>query len=115
MDSKLLQKDVAKIFGVTEGCITNWEKNRSIPQIQYFPRIIQFLGYLPFDFDLATLPGKLKAYRNIKGMSQKRLGKILDVDGATVCSWEQGEFQPYNRTLKRIYKLFSDDELFLNR
>jgi DNA-binding transcriptional regulator YiaG len=27
MDSKLLQKDIAKILGVIEDCITNWEKN----------------------------------------------------------------------------------------
>jgi DNA-binding XRE family transcriptional regulator len=35
MDSKLLQKDVAKIFGVTEDCIINWEKDRSIPPVQF--------------------------------------------------------------------------------
>ena len=116
MDSKLLQKDVAKIFGVTEDCITNWEKNRSIPQIQFMPSITQFLGYLPFSFDLTTLSGKLKAYRHVKGISQKKLGTMLNVDGATICSWEQGESQPYQRTLNKIYALFdevSDVELAL--
>ncbi|WP_211166349.1 helix-turn-helix domain-containing protein [Mucilaginibacter robiniae] len=106
IDSKLLQKDVAKILGVTEDCITNWEKNRSIPQIQFFPNIIQFLGYLPYSFDLTTLSGKLKAYRHVKGISQKKLGTMLNVDGATICSWEQGESQPYQRTLQKINTLF---------
>lgn len=108
MDSKLLQKDVAKIFGVTEDCITNWEKNRSIPQIQFMPSVIKFLGYLPFSFDLTTMSGKLKTYRHLKGISQKKLGKMLNVNGATISSWEQGENQPYQRTLNKIYELFNE-------
>jgi DNA-binding XRE family transcriptional regulator len=108
MELRLLQKDVAKICGVTEDCITNWEKNRSLPQIQFYPNIIKFLGYLPLEFDLTTLPGKLKAYRHMKGFSQKRLGKILKVDGATVCSWEQAESQPHKETLMKIDAILSD-------
>ena len=105
MELKLLQKDVTRICGVSEDCITNWEKNRNTPQIQYYPRIIDFLGYLPFNVDLTTLPGKLKAYRYIKGLSQKRLGKILGVDGATVCSWELEENQPNKVILEKLDKI----------
>jgi DNA-binding XRE family transcriptional regulator len=108
MDSKLLQKDVAKILGVSEDCITNWEKNRSIPQVQFMPSIIQFIGYLPFSFDLTTLSGKLKAYRHLKGINQKKLGSMLNVDGTTVSSWEQGESKPIQRTLNKINTLFND-------
>ncbi len=108
MDAKLLQKDVAKILGVTEDCITNWEKNRCIPQIQFMPPIIQFLGYLPFSFDLTKLSGKMKAYRHLKGISQKKLGTMLNVDCATVSGWEQGASQPYQRTLDKINTLFKE-------
>jgi DNA-binding XRE family transcriptional regulator len=107
MDSKLLQKDVAKILGVSEDCITNWEKNRSNPQIQFTPHIIQFLGYLPFSFDQTTLSGKLKTYRHVKGISQKKLGTMLNVDGATISSWEQGESQPHKQTLIKLYALLN--------
>jgi DNA-binding XRE family transcriptional regulator len=102
MELKLLQKDVARICGVSEDCITNWEKNRNTPQIQYFPHIINFLGYLPFDVDLTTLSGRLKAHRYINGLSQKQLGKILGVDGATVCSWELEENQPHKVILEML-------------
>ncbi len=44
LDRGLLQKDVAKLIGVTEDCITNWEKNRSFPQKRYTKVIVQFLG-----------------------------------------------------------------------
>jgi DNA-binding XRE family transcriptional regulator len=102
MELKLLQKDVARICGVTEDCITNWEKNRSVPQVQFFPQIIKFLDYLPFDVDLTTLRGKLKAYRHKNGFSQKQMGKILKVDGGTVCSWELGENQPHKKMLEKL-------------
>jgi len=76
MELKLLQKDVARICGVTEDCITKWEKSRSNPQIQFFSHIINFLGYLPFESHLTTLLGKLKAHSHINGLSQKQLRKF---------------------------------------
>lgn len=82
------------------------EKNRSIPQIQFFPHIINFLDYIPFEVDLTTLPGKLKAYRHINGLSQKQLGKILGVNGATVCGWKLEENQPNNSILEKLDTMF---------
>jgi len=112
MELKLLQKDVAKICGVTGDCIANWEKNRSMPQIQHFPHIIHFLGYLPFDIDITTLPGRLKAYRQISGLSQKQLVKILDVDGATICSWEKAENSPQKKMLLKMEMLLDEIRRF---
>ncbi len=109
MDLKLLQKDVGVILGVTECSITNWEKNRSIPQINFFPKIIAFLGYLPFEVDLTTFSGELKAYRQINGLSQVQLGEILNVDGATVCSWELGENRPHKRMLAKLDSIWNRD------
>lgn len=83
-------------------CITNWEKNRTVPQIQFFPNIISFLGYIPFEADLTTLSGKLKAHRRINGLSQKQLGKILGVDGTTICSWELKEIQPHKAKFDKL-------------
>ena len=106
MEFKLLQKDVAKICGVTEDCITNWEKHRSEPQIQFFPHIIKFLGYWPFDFDTTALPGKLKEYRYMNGLSHKRLGKIVGVDASTVGSWENQKTVPKPNELGKLEMLF---------
>lgn len=102
MELKLLQKDVAGICGVSEDCIRNWEKNRSTPQIQFFPRVINFLGYIPFEVNLTTLSGKLKAHRHINRLSQKQFGKILGVDGATVCSWELEETKPHKAIMEKL-------------
>ncbi|MGV3598251.1 MAG: helix-turn-helix domain-containing protein [Bacteroidota bacterium] len=47
MDRNLMQKDVAKLIGVSEDCITYWENGRSNPQIRFTQNIIMFLGYIP--------------------------------------------------------------------
>jgi len=106
MELKLLQKDVARACGVSEDCIRNWEKSRSNPQIQFFPNIINFLGYIPFEVNLTTLSGKLKAHRHINGLSQKQLGKIIGVDGATICSWELKENKPHKALLQKLDKMW---------
>ncbi|MBK8684321.1 MAG: helix-turn-helix transcriptional regulator [Bacteroidetes bacterium] len=43
MKKGLLQKEVAKIIGVTEDCITYWENGRSKPMKKYQLRIESFL------------------------------------------------------------------------
>ncbi len=76
IELNLLQKDVARICEVSEDWIRNWEKNRSIPQIQFFPHIINFLGYMPIAFDLDTLSGKLKTYRHNNGLVKSKWEKF---------------------------------------
>lgn len=48
MDLGLLQREVAEIIGVNESTIWNRE-DVTEPELQYNPRIIKFLGYIPFD------------------------------------------------------------------
>lgn len=91
MEQRLLQTDVARLLNVTPDCITYWENNRSEPQVQYFPRIIEFLGYFPFELDTSKFEGRIKAYRYINGLSQKRFAKMMNVDPATVTRWEEGK------------------------
>ena len=45
----LRQKDVAALLRVKEFTVCGWEKNKKTPAVRYLPRIIQFLGYYPFD------------------------------------------------------------------
>ncbi len=41
----LFQRDGAKLIGVEEESIYNWENNRSKPNIHLLPKIIKSLGY----------------------------------------------------------------------
>ena len=103
----LLQKDVANVIGVCEDSITLWENNRNEPSIIYYPKIIQFLGYVPFDIDISTLGGQIKLYRYIHGLSQEELALKLNVNESTVFHYEKNKHKPSPKTLKKLKSLTS--------
>ncbi len=43
------QAELAQKIGIHAGTIANWEHSRLIPDICHLPRIIEFLGYDPFE------------------------------------------------------------------
>lgn len=98
----LFQKEIANQFGVSEDCITYWENNRSVPQIQFYPKIIKFLGYIPFEIDTRDLAGKIKMYRYLNGLSHKKFGQILGVNGSTIGDWENGKGNLCNGNLNKL-------------
>lgn len=101
----LFQSQVAKILGVTESTITNWEKNRFEPMLWAIPKVIEFLGYEPNLSAAQSLGQKLRAYRLMKGMTQKELARISEVDLTTLGRWERDEYKLKNK-LKKDLKLF---------
>lgn len=50
--------EVAKIIGVTESTVWNWEHGTE-PELRNMPKIIEFLGYVPFE--CPYFPCKAKA------------------------------------------------------
>jgi transcriptional regulator with XRE-family HTH domain len=85
----LVQRDVAKLLGVDTSTITNWEKSHTDPQLYLIPKVIEFLGYCP-DIVEAMTPGeKIRECRKTRGMSQKLMAKLLNIDPATLARWER--------------------------
>lgn len=108
LEQGLLQEDVAKLIGVTTDCITNWENNRGIPQVQFMPAIVKFIGFVPLEIDDGTLCGQILLYRNMHGLSHKKLGKIIGVDASTIGSWENELSIPHGKNLKKLNDLLSN-------
>ena len=79
IELNLLQIDVASIIGVCEDSITLWENNRNAPSVIYYPKIIEFPGYVPFDVNSSTLVGQIKLYRYLNGLSQENLALTLNI------------------------------------
>jgi DNA-binding XRE family transcriptional regulator len=104
LELSLLQKEAAKIIGVSEACITLWENNKSKPYVKYYPKIIKFLGYIPFDIDNSTLGGQIKLYRYLTGLSQEELAIRLNVNESTVFHYEKNSNTPSSKTLTKIEK-----------
>lgn len=105
-DLGLTQKEAAKKLEVTEDCYYLWEGNKALPQIHHMPNVIQFLGYMPYSVDTTTFKGKIKFYRLKKGLSHKKMGKILGVNATTVGAWENGTGAPYPENAAKLEELF---------
>lgn len=101
------QAVVARSLGVVEDCITYWENYRSQPKISYYPRIVLFLGYSPWQFDTSTLQGRLKEYRYRYGLSYKKFGTIFGMDAAHVRKLEEGSTVPFRKTIAKLEQLLT--------
>ena len=107
LDLKLLQKELAQKIGVDKTSIYNWENNRISPSFYFIPKIIEFLGYVPYDTKANTLGEKIKTYRKILGLTQKKLANLLDIDTSTIGHWERGKNRPTKRHLKNLTTYFN--------
>jgi len=105
LELHLLQKDVAEIFEVSEPSIVNWENNHSEMQLQFYPKLIEFLGYFPFEIDTSTIAGKIKKYRYMNGLIYKEVGKLIGVDASTVRSWELEKSSPKKNVYQALATL----------
>ena len=71
------------------------------------PRILKFLGYIPFEMETASLGEKIKTYRRTLGLSQKALAKQLKIDPTTLARWEKGKGRPVKEFLQTLSDFFN--------
>jgi transcriptional regulator with XRE-family HTH domain len=69
------------------------------------PRILKFLGYVPFEMPTGILGEKIKTYRWVLGLSQKALAKQLKIDPSTLARWERGKKRPLKELIDSILDL----------
>ncbi len=94
LELKLLQKEVAQILGVTKDTFTYWEVGRFSPRLQYIPKVVEFIGYVPYGKEPETLGERIVNCRRLAGMIQKELARQLGVDPSTLARWEKNEGRP---------------------
>ncbi len=111
MDLGLYQAEVARRFNISEDCITYWENGRSEPQIRYYPQVIAFLGYYPFEHETDSFGGKITQYKNEHGLSYRKLGKVFDADPATVAEWERNTCVPLARSMDIVLSVIVQNTL----
>ena len=105
LDLNFTQRDIAKLIGVKEESVYNWENNRSNPKVYLLPKITEFLGYVPFEPPNETIGYKIKSYRKEYGLSQRRLAKLWGVDQTTIRDWENGKHKPIEKMKKKVTEL----------
>ena len=101
----LRQIDVAPILGIDSFTLANWEKGHTEPMVQYYPVIMDFLGYCPYQCG-DTLGKQIRLYRTHRGLSHRGLAREIGVDPGTISRWETGDRQPKKRMVQRLKKFF---------
>lgn len=102
LDMGLSQPEVAKILKVTPNTITGWELNRHQPPARLAKRIIQFLGYLPFQDEAVSIGKKLYFARLISGKTQEQVAVKIGCDESNLRYIELDKRRPGKRTIVKI-------------
>ena len=81
--------------------MTKWEKSRSTPDLKHVDKVVEFLGFNPFELG-DTLGERLASYRCERSMSQKDFARQIGVDPSTLAKWERSERTPAGKYLDRV-------------
>ncbi|MEW8525446.1 MAG: helix-turn-helix transcriptional regulator [Candidatus Thiodiazotropha endolucinida] len=95
------QIDVASRLGVNPWTLRNWEHNRTEPRVQYYPAIMDFLGYCPYQ-RVDTLGRKMMLHRTHQGLTQRQLAQLIKVDPGLVSRWEMGIRSPIEGVMLKL-------------
>ena len=72
------------------------------PSLAQIPKIIEFLGRDPFEKEPEKLVDKIREYRWIYGLSQKKLAEQLEVYPTTLAGWERRAHRPLKKLLNKL-------------
>ena len=98
----LEQRELARQLGADDMTVCNWEKGRTFPSIRFLPRVVRFLGYVPFQLESLSVGERIRLRRMLLGLSQRELARRLSVDPSTVRRWETGKRVPARHHLVSI-------------
>jgi len=107
LDLKLTKRQLSLKFHVDDTTIYLWERNRVKPSLAQIPKIIEFLGCDPFETAVENLGDRIREYRRVQGLTQKKMAKQLRVDQTTLAAWERGEHKPSKNLLPNLVQFFA--------
>lgn len=96
----LLQIEVARLIGVTESTVWNWEHGTE-PELIHIPAILDFLGYVPWGCPDDPV-GRLAYFKKVNGLSLRRLGALMGRDPEQLTDWLSGRVKPCKGNIQRI-------------
>lgn len=93
---ELLQKEAAKLIGVSHATYIHWETDKHQPRARQWPGVIRFLGYDPHP-EPVTLGERMVATRRAMGWTIQKAARHAGVDEGTWRSIEVGTQRPTDR------------------
>jgi len=76
--------------------------NYNKPVVKFIPKIVDFLGYVPYDVSSLTLGERIKIARQSLGMTGRELAKKLGIHPDTLYGWERDEHNPTKKSRERL-------------
>jgi len=107
----LTQKEVGEFFGVSEETIYNWESGKKQPDLKLMPKVIKFLGYIPFEPEGDDLISRLKFYKLVNGLTVEELAEKISKHPDQVRAWLTGRRKPSRKNEKWLEE-FLKEKLF---
>lgn len=101
LDLRLYQREAAAASGLPADGFQRWERNEVQPTVQFYPRIIEFLGYDPLP-PARTLGERLRRVRKRAGLSIRQVANYLGVDSGSLSRWETESKVPYSHHLQLL-------------
>ena len=92
------QKVVAKLLGICPETLFGWERNtdRHEPEVKYYPRIMNFLGYCPAR-STSRFGDRVRVTRMHRGLTLKAAARSICIDPETLKKVELGHDPKSNK------------------
>jgi DNA-binding XRE family transcriptional regulator len=87
--------------------ISYWETNWYSPSLRVIPKIVKFLGYLPYDISSMNLAERIVTMRRCIGLSREELAERLGVDESSLRHWEHRRRRPLKRNMDKLEVFFN--------
>jgi len=102
LDKGMSQPQVSLILNTSTDMVTNWELNRNEPTPKFAKLIIEFIGYVPFSLENASLGKRIYYARLMSGMTQDQISKEIGCDESNLRNIELDIRKPGVELNKKI-------------
>jgi transcriptional regulator with XRE-family HTH domain len=109
LDLGLEQRAVASLLRVSTSSVINWELGHTPVEVAVYPYLIDFLGYNPLP-EPVTRGQAVSRERISRGLSVKRLARLVGIDEATIRRLEADTPRMTKRSLAKLCNYMGVDE-----
>ncbi len=96
---------VARQLGCTSTLLYHWEQQVYPPGAQYIPKIIKYIGFIPWSrtpYAQETLGDAVRVARELRGLKQTGLAKLMQVSQALISGIEMGRYGMASKTFAKL-------------
>jgi transcriptional regulator with XRE-family HTH domain len=102
LDKEMLLREVAELIGVHTSVVAEWESGRKNPKAHYYPKLINFLQFIPFASRSKAHNHLFNFYRLVLGYSRREVASLVGVSYYMIYRFETGRGEPLSKATASI-------------